>query len=109
TKLDPRCDLAEQRDLESANHGIRNFGLQLQHVTKISVVRLGPEVKTGDGVVELYGYADRVARATHASFENGGHIELAGDRADVSVLPLERERRRARRHLQLVDSGQRVQ
>lgn len=50
---------------------------------------------------ELGGHAQPVARLAYAAFQHRLHVEQLPNAPDVLVLPLEGERRRARRHAQV--------
>ena len=57
---------------------------------------------------ELRRHTDAAAGAAHAALEHVRHAERAGNPADVLVLPFERERRRARDHLEAGHLRERV-
>src|SRR5215472_3125905 len=66
-------------------------------------------MKACDGVVQLSSDAYGVLGAAHTAIEDRGNVEFACDGANIHVLPLEVERRCARRDTKLVDTGEGVQ
>ena len=107
--LDFRRDTAKESDLEGAGHRIGDFRLQRQHIAEIPVIGLRPEVEACDRVIELRGDTNRVSRAPHAPLENCADVEFARDGADLDVLALEGEGRRAGRDLKLVNASEGVE
>ena len=73
------------------------------------VVGLRPEMEAVRRLHELRRDAHVVARLAHAPLEQRRHVELLADDAQVLVLALELERRRAARDPQLRDLGQGVE
>ena len=100
---------AEQRDLELLDHVGRDLVLDREDVVELAVVGLRPQVRVGAGLDQLRRDPDRVARLAHRAFEHVRHVQRARDLRDSDFLALERERRGARRHLQLRNLRQQVQ
>ena len=101
--------VAEQRDLKSTRHGVRDIGLQRQNITQVTIVGLRPEMEARHCAVELRGDANLISRAPHAPFQDRRHVQLVAHSGNVRMFALKRERRSARGDLQLINSSQRVQ
>jgi len=86
----------------------RDLVLDGEDVRQLSIVALRPQVTSVSSGNELRRDADARACFPDASLEHGGDAQRAGDTPDVFVLAFERERRRARDHLQSGDARQRV-
>jgi hypothetical protein len=71
-----------------------------EYVLQLSVPILREDVKAGVGLDELCGHAYAIPGCAHAALEHMSDVESARDLSDICVLPLERERRRARRYLE---------
>src|SRR6185503_3228018 len=78
----------------------RHALLHAQHVTRLYVVILRPEMKARIRIDELHGDAHLVARAAQRSFEDMTDIEFAANGSNVSLSITVRERRRSRDHAQ---------
>ena len=100
---------AEQRDLELLDHVGRDLVLDREDVVELAVVGLRPQVRVGAGLDQLRRDPYRVARLAHRAFQHVRHVQRARDLRDSDLLALERERRGARRHLQLRNLRQQVQ
>src|SRR5205085_8689759 len=83
--------------------------LQLQYNTDIPVIGMLTEVKSCNRLVELRGDTNRVSRAPHAPLENCADVEFARDGADLDVLALEGEGRRASGDLQFINASEGVE
>ena len=100
---------AEQRDLELLDHVGRDLVLDREDVVELAVVGLRPQVRVGAGLDQLRRDPDRVARLAHRAFQHVRHVQRARDLRDRNLFAFERERRGARRHLQLRNLRQQVQ
>ena len=100
---------AEQRDLELLDHVGGDLVLDREDVVELAVVGLRPKVRVGAGLDQLRRDPHRVARLAHRAFEHVRHVQRPRDLRNRNLLALERERRRARRHLQLRNLRQQVQ
>ena len=100
---------AEQRDLELLDHVGRDLVLDREDVVELAVVGLRPQVRVGAGLDQLRRDPHRVARLAHRAFQHVRHVQRARDLRDPDLLAFERERRGARRHLQLRNLRQQVQ
>ena len=90
-----------QHGLERARHGAGDLVLHLEDVRQVAIVGLRPQVVAVGRANQLSADAQHLAALAHAALQHVGHPELAGDRADVFVLALERECRRAGDHPQV--------
>ena len=65
--------------LDRGDHGLRDLVLHREHVGEIAVVALGPEMRTGDDIVELRGDAHLVAILAHRTLDDIADAELLAD------------------------------
>ena len=93
---------------KSFHDRLRDIVLNGEDVLHLAVVALRPQMITVGNVHELSGDAKAVAHLADAALENRRDLQLPSDLADVLVLSLERERRRARRDAQRLNLGQSV-
>ena len=86
----------------------RDLPLQRDDVLQLALVALRPEVRVAGPVDELYGDPDAIAVAQHRPFDDGFHVQLAGDLRNrlirIGVAPY----RSARDHAQRLDLAQLV-
>ncbi len=107
-----RCSKAgllprRQLDVDGTRNGRGQLGLQRQHIARLALEGLAPEVPVGPGVDQLRSNPHSVARADHRSLHDGIHIqELRDLRRGRTIAPLELHRRPARRDPQLADRRQ---
>jgi hypothetical protein len=99
----------EQSDPELLHYVRRDLVLDREDVVELAVVGLRPQVRVGPGADQLRRDTHRVAGLAHRAFEHIGNVQRARDLRDAGLLALERERRRARRHLQLRNLREQVQ
>src|SRR6516164_3101164 len=82
-------DLREsQARLDRADNGQRELVLKRENIVELTVVTLGPNVRSDCGVDELPGYAHAIASLAHAAFEHITHAQLAADLLHVDCLAL---------------------
>src|SRR6185437_14907738 len=91
---------------ERFHNRLRYVILNGEYVFQFAVVTFRPEVISVSNIHQLRSDAELVPHLAHTSLEHGRHLELAADVADVLVLPLECERRRARSNTQRLDLRQ---
>src|SRR5262249_1693814 len=97
-----------QSHFELVGYCARNLVLDVEEIFQRAVVTLWPQVASVGRSNQLRGHADAVAGATYAAFENTGDAQDLGNFADIRVLTLEGESRRAGNHFEARHFDQRV-
>src|ERR1700730_8723606 len=77
-----------QARLDRTDDGQRDLVLKGEDIVRLSVVTLGPYMRSGCGINELPGYADAISRLAHAAFEHIAHAEFAADLLHVDGFAL---------------------
>ena len=83
--------LPPQGDLECLDDRVGDVVLEIEDVTELPVVPLGPKLEPGGHIHELGGDSKAVAAASDAPFEHGSHLEFPADGAHVLMPRLEGE------------------
>src|SRR5688572_10984715 len=83
---------------ERVEDRLRDLILNREHVFHVAIEFFRPQLVSIGDVDQLRADAKPVPDFAHATLENGGHLELSSNLADVFVLSLEGKRRRARRN-----------
>ena len=97
----------EESHLERIGDVARNLILNGEGVAGIPVEPLRPAFESGRRLDQVCTDPHRATVALDAAFEDVGDAELRRDRARVERAPLERQRRRSRRNLDLAEAGER--
>jgi hypothetical protein len=101
-------DGSVQPGLQRVGDGIGDLGLDREGVDHLAVVGLGPEMEAVPDADQLGGHPQVLALPPHAAFHHVGHAQPPADLAQVFILVLEIERRRAPGDLQVGDLGKAV-
>ena len=94
---------ALQARFDNADHTIGDSVLEVEHVLRISVISVRPEMRAGLGFDELRCDAQAVAGLSHAPFKEVANAKLAPDLAHIDGLALVDEAGIARDHEQPLD------
>ena len=94
--------IADKFHLELLRNRSRNVRLHFQNVADLSIIRLGPDMKTAHRINQLYSYSHFISRSTDAALQDRAHVQFMRDGGNIDVLPFERKRRSPSCYLQLI-------
>jgi hypothetical protein len=72
--------------LDRRNDRVCDLVLDSEHVGKIAVIALGPDVPAGDDVIELRSNANAIAVLSHAAFDHVADPKFFADLLEVDGL-----------------------
>ena len=98
--------LRRQRGLQAVRDRVREFGLNLEHITQLAVERARPELLIGARVDEFAGDTQLAGRPSDAAHENVGDVELVADLAGGFFGGAVVQHGRARDNPQIADAKQ---
>src|SRR6516164_327834 len=95
-------------DLQSLGDRLRDFLLNRKHILHLTLVALRPLLISIRGTYQLYRDAQTVVSSSHTALENGAHLELFSEKAQVDIFTLEGESRASSDNVQFWNLSQRV-